>query len=88
MPHAGLADAEPSRDDSANRFMRGVGAALDVRPMDGGRRDPPGQAEVYRGHGKRDIGDVYERYEVSAYLREDAERMRGQLGPQKLALAQ
>jgi len=34
------------------------------------------------------MGDLYERYEVSAYLREDAERMRGQLGPQKLALAQ
>ncbi len=48
---------------------------------------PRARREVYRGHGKRDIGDVYERYEVSAYLREDAERMRGQLGPQKLALA-
>jgi hypothetical protein len=42
---------------------------------------------VYRGDGKRDIGNVYERYEVAAYLREDAERMRAQLGPQKLALA-
>ena len=49
---------------------------------------PRTRREIYRGHGKRDIGDVYERYEVSAYLREDAERMRSQLGPQRLALAQ
>ena len=49
---------------------------------------PRARREVYRGHGKRDIGDVYERYEVSDYLRGDAEKMRAQLGPQKLALAQ
>jgi hypothetical protein len=48
---------------------------------------PRARREVYRGHGKRDIGDVYERYEVTAYLREDAERMRAQLGPQRLAIA-
>ena len=49
---------------------------------------PRARREVYRGHGKRDIGDVYERYEVADYLRGDAEKMRAQLGPQKLALAQ
>jgi integrase len=49
---------------------------------------PRARREVYRGHGKRDIGDVYERYEVADYLRGDAEKMRAQLGPLKLALVQ
>jgi integrase len=50
-------------------------------------RIPRARREIYRGHGKRDIGDIYERYEVAAYLREDAQAMRALLGPQKLALA-
>jgi integrase len=49
-------------------------------------RIPRTRREIYRGHGKRDIGDVYERYEVAAYLREDAQSMRALLGPQKLAV--
>jgi hypothetical protein len=36
-------------------------------------RTPRARREIYRGHGKRDIGDVYERYEVASYLREDAQ---------------
>ena len=40
----------------------------------------------YRGHGKRDIGDVYERYEVDSYLREDARAMRALLPTQGLRL--
>src|SRR5260370_37418870 len=39
-------------------------------------RTPRARREIYRGHGKRDIGDVYERYEVASYLREDAQAMR------------
>jgi len=45
---------------------------------------PRARREVYRGHGKRDIGDLYERYEVAAYLREDAQAMRGLLPQQGL----
>ena len=48
---------------------------------------PRVRREVYRGHGKRDVGDLYERYEVAAYLRDDAQNMRVLLGPQTLALA-
>ena len=49
---------------------------------------PRTRREIYRGHGKRDIGDVYERYEVAEYLRGDADKMRSKLGLQRLALAQ
>jgi len=42
--------------------------------------------EIYRGHGKRDIGDSYEAYQVTAYLKEDAKVMRALLGPQPIAL--
>ena len=49
---------------------------------------PRVRREVYRGHGKRDIGDVYERYEVSDYLKDDAAKMRAALGPQKLRVSQ
>jgi hypothetical protein len=47
---------------------------------------PRVRREVYRGHGKRDVGDLYERYEVAAYLREDAQRMRALLPQQGLRL--
>ena len=47
---------------------------------------PRVRREVYRGHGKRDIGDLYERYEVAAYLREDAQKLRGLLPQQGLAI--
>jgi hypothetical protein len=43
---------------------------------------------AYLGHAVGDVQDRYERYEIDAYLREDAERMRALIGPQKLALAQ
>ena len=36
----------------------------------------------YLGHGKRDVTDDYEWYEVIAYLREDAGRMRALLPQQ------
>ena len=42
-------------------------------------RIPRAHREIYRGHGKRDIGDVYERYEVANYLRDDAQAMRALL---------
>jgi hypothetical protein len=45
---------------------------------------PRARREVYRGHGKRDIGDLYERYEIAAFLQDDAQRMRALLGGQKL----
>jgi hypothetical protein len=49
-------------------------------------RIPRARREIYRGHGKRDIGDVYERYEVAAYLREDAQAMRALLPQQGLRM--
>ena len=49
-------------------------------------RIPRARREIYRGHGKRDIGDVYERYEVAAYLREDARSMRGLLPQEGLRI--
>ncbi len=49
---------------------------------------PRTRREIYRGHGKRDIGDVYERYEVADYLKDDATKMRAQLGPQRLSVSQ
>jgi hypothetical protein len=45
---------------------------------------PRARREVYRGHGKRDIGDLYERYEIAAFLSDDAHKMRALLGGQKL----
>lgn len=47
---------------------------------------PRVRREIYRGHGKRDVGDLYERYEVTAYLREDAKKMRDQLPRQGLRM--
>ncbi len=47
---------------------------------------PRVRREVYRGHGKRDIGDVYERYEVTAFLREDAQKLRALLPQQGLRM--
>jgi len=47
---------------------------------------PRVRREVYRGHGKRDIGDLYERYEMDSYLREDAQAMRALLPTQGLRL--
>ena len=41
---------------------------------------------VSRGAYKRDIGDVYERYEITTYLREDAQAMRGLLPQQGLRM--
>jgi hypothetical protein len=38
----------------------------------------------YLGHGKRDVTDDYEWYEVLAYLREDAGKMRALLPQQGL----
>jgi hypothetical protein len=49
-------------------------------------RIPRARREIYRGHGKRDIGDIYERYEVTDFLREDAKALRAILGPQAIAL--
>ncbi len=49
-------------------------------------RIPRARREIYRGHGKRDIGDVYERYEVANYLREDAQAMRTLLAQQGLRM--
>jgi len=49
-------------------------------------RIPRARREIYRGHGKRDIGDVYERYEITTYLREDAQAMRGLLPQQGLRM--
>jgi hypothetical protein len=40
----------------------------------------------YMGHGRRDVTDRYELYEVEAYLRDDAAAMRGLLGPQRLQM--
>jgi hypothetical protein len=40
---------------------------------------PRVRREIYRGHGKRDIGDLYERHEITADLQEDARRMRALL---------
>lgn len=45
---------------------------------------PRARREVYRGHGKRDIGDLYERYEIAAFLLDDSHKMRALLGGQKL----
>jgi hypothetical protein len=42
----------------------------------------------YLGHGKRDVTDDYEFYEVTEYLRDDAAKLRAALGPQKLKLVQ
>jgi hypothetical protein len=42
----------------------------------------------YLGHGKADVSDNYEFYEVTAYLKGDAEKMRSQLGPQRLQVHQ
>ena len=50
-------------------------------------RIPRARRVAYLGHSDADVQDRYERYEVDAYLHEDAERMRAQLGPQKLALS-
>lgn len=47
---------------------------------------PRVRREVYRGHGKRDIGDLYERYQVAAYLQDDARAMRGLLPQQGLQI--
>jgi len=49
-------------------------------------RIPRARREIYRGHGKRDIGDVYERYEITTYLREDAQAMRALLPQQGLRM--
>ncbi|MGE5803219.1 MAG: hypothetical protein ACM358_13295 [Gemmatimonadota bacterium] len=49
---------------------------------------PRARRIAYLGHSGADTTDYYELYEVDAYLREDAERMRALIGPQKLALAQ
>jgi len=49
---------------------------------------PRARRVAYLGHSTADVQDRYERYEIDAYLREDAERMRALIGPQKLALAQ
>lgn len=49
---------------------------------------PRARRVAYLGHSQADVQDRYERYEIDAYLREDAERMRALIGPQKLALAQ
>lgn len=38
----------------------------------------------YLGHGKRDVTDDYEFYEISEYLGDDAAKLRALLGPQKL----
>ena len=49
-------------------------------------RIPRARREIYRGHAKRDIGDVYERYEVDAFLVEDAAALKKVIGPEGLAL--
>ena len=41
---------------------------------------PRTRRNIYRGHGVRDIGDLYERHEVTAYLAEDGEKLRTWLG--------
>lgn len=41
----------------------------------------------YLGHGEQDVSDKYEGYEVDAYLREDAERLRALLPRQGIRLA-
>jgi integrase len=51
-------------------------------------RVPRARRVAYLGHSAADVQDAYELYEIDAYLREDAERMRALIGPQKLALAQ
>lgn len=48
---------------------------------------PRVRREVYLGHGTRDVGDLYERYDVASYLREDALRMRDLLPHQGLRMA-
>ena len=48
---------------------------------------PRARRVAYLGHSAADVQDRYERYEIDAYLREDAERMRALIGPQKLAIA-
>ncbi len=49
-------------------------------------RIPRARREIYRGHGNRDVGDLYERYEVTTYLREDAQAMRALLPQQGLRM--
>jgi len=49
-------------------------------------RIPRARREIYRGHGNRDVGDLYERYEVTTYLRDDAQAMRALLPQQGLRL--
>jgi hypothetical protein len=51
-------------------------------------RVPRARRVAYLGHSAADVQDAYELYEIDAYLREDAERMRALIGPHKLALAQ
>jgi len=34
---------------------------------------------MYLGHGKQDVTDRYERYQIAGFLREDAQRMRALL---------
>jgi len=47
---------------------------------------PRVRRQIYRGHGPEDIGDLYERYETAAYLREDAQKMRAMLPHQGLRM--
>lgn len=49
-------------------------------------RIPRTRREIYQGHGRRDINDIYERYEVAEYLRDDARRLRELLGTSGLRL--
>ena len=39
---------------------------------------------VYLGHGKQDVTDRYERYQIAEFLREEARRMRALLPQQSL----
>jgi hypothetical protein len=49
-------------------------------------RIPRARREIYRGHSNRDVGDLYERYEITTYLREDAQAMRALLPQQGLRM--
>lgn len=41
---------------------------------------PRARREIYRGHLARDIGDIYERHEVTAFLADDGEKLRAWVG--------
>ncbi|HEY6159470.1 MAG TPA: hypothetical protein VIV88_18645 [Gemmatimonadales bacterium] len=47
---------------------------------------PRTRREIYRGHGTRDIGDLYERYEVDAFLTDDAAALKRVFGIETLAI--